>query len=176
MKKDGEYQSLKENLDGVVKRQEEIKSNIEILSDSKRHLGMERRLSVFDVYTKMTSMYVDISNAGFDIDDGIEDSLKISKRQDEYIGANGKYLLLNDPPATSMDAQHKLDIAVLLYRKEIFDFVFDFARKRRRGERFDDEHDYGHPLNAIHKKHTETIDPMFSRWRDELKQQLKAVD
>jgi hypothetical protein len=62
MKKSAEYTLLKENLDGVLRKQEEMKSEIDVLTDSKRHLGTEKRMSIFELYSKVEAMFLLMDN------------------------------------------------------------------------------------------------------------------
>lgn len=54
MKKDGEYTALKENLDGVIRMQQELKNNLEVAMDQDKFLNSEKRKSVIDLHSSLT--------------------------------------------------------------------------------------------------------------------------
>jgi hypothetical protein len=168
MKKDGEYKSLKENLEGVITQQEEMKNDLEVLADAKKHLATERRLSVFEVYSRLDAYYVAISNAGWDIDNCLAESRQTDAVRNEYISADGKFHLLNEVGVEGQELQNKLIIAIMTYGKEVFTHTFSFAHKKENNISFQME-ELTEPLNKIHLGKIDEVYPMLIDWREFLK-------
>jgi hypothetical protein len=60
MKKDGEYRSLNENIDGVLTELESMKNELEVIKDGKKHLGLEGRNALFELSSFIDTWYAKV--------------------------------------------------------------------------------------------------------------------
>lgn len=170
MKKDAELTAINETLEEVTTTQESIKGEISVLADSKRHLGTEKRISIFELYTKLQGKLNAVQGYGFDLGRVHPETMDALQRFNDYQSALGRFLLLNTPTQECLNQIEFTFNAILAYRQTVFQHTI--SNEPFRHLTTFNHQQYLNSLSAIHANGTQTVNPLLAATRTHLQMML----
>lgn len=126
-KKEGEFRSIKENLETVLKQVEEMKSDIDVAKDGRIHLQREARQSMFEMSDAAELYWNALDELTKIVDD--ETSKPILKEMTQsfltYIRKRNRYMLLSKPSITQIGREQTLIKSLTDLKNESLKYIND---------------------------------------------------